>query len=242
MPSSTASSRSTPSRPSASPSPAPTREVRPLTPLQVERVAHDLDHRGYTSSAALVRLMAYTGLRPQEALALSWSAVGKQTLLVELANVDGELDRLKNRKRARRRSRTVELLPPVVDDLARWRRSNGRRSDDDLVFAHPRHGGLWKDEEYRTWRRLTYVPSAQNVGLPSRRPYDLRHTWVSLRIAEGRLSIAEIAEEIGDIPSTVLDTYAHVIREWRGRRHLNIEVEIRRARARCERRGRGLEC
>lgn len=77
---------------------------------------------------------------------------------------------------------------------------------------------------------MVYVPSAENVTLPSRRPYDLRHTWVSLRIAEGRLSIAEIAEQLGDIPSTVLDTYAHVLHEWRRHRHV-VEAEIRRARS-----------
>jgi integrase len=77
-----------------------------------------------------------------------------------------------------------------------------------------------------------YVPSAENVGLPSRRPYDLRHTWASLRIAEGRLSIAEIAEQLGDKTSTVLDTYTHVMNEWRGRRSPDDETEIHRARQR----------
>ena len=87
------------------PSPAPSREARPLTPFQVERLAANIEARGYAMSAVLVRLMAYTGLRPQEALALHWYAVRDQTLLVELANADGEIDRLKNRKRARKRSR-----------------------------------------------------------------------------------------------------------------------------------------
>jgi len=49
----------------------------------------DLERGGSRLSAVLVRLMAYTGLRPQEALALHWYAVRKATLLVELANADG---------------------------------------------------------------------------------------------------------------------------------------------------------
>src|SRR4051794_28574746 len=183
-------------------------------------------------SAVLVRLMAYTGLRPQEALALHWYAVGERTLLVELANADGELERLKNRKRSRKRSRTVDLLGPVREDLAAWRAVKGERSDGDLVFPHEVFGGLWLSEHYRTWRRRIYVPSAENVGLPSPRPYDLRHTWASLRIAEGRLSVAEIAEQMGDKTSTVLDVYTHVMNEWRHRRNIDIEKEIRRARAR----------
>jgi len=219
------------------PSPGPTREARPLTPLQVERVAADLDTRGYAMSGVLVRLMAYTGLRPQEVLALHWYAVRERTLLVELANADGELERLKNRKRSRKRSRTVDLMQPVRDDLAAWRRESGAPPDNALVFPHTTHGGLWLDEHYRTWRRRIYVPSAGRVQLPSKRPYDLRHTWASLRIAEKRLSIAEVAEQLGDKTSTVLDSYTHVINEWRGRRSVDIEAEIRRARA-AVRRGR----
>lgn len=176
--------------------------------------------------------MAYTGLRPQEALAIHWYAVRDQTLLVELANADGELERLKNRKRSRKRSRTVDLVAAVQQDLAEFRRACGHPGDDHLLFPHELHGGLWLDEHYRTWRRRIYVPSAENVGLPSKRPYDLRHTWTSLRIAEKRLSIAEIAEQLGDKTSTVLDTYTHVLNEWRGRGALDIEAEIRKARGR----------
>ena len=214
------------------PSPGPAREAHALTPLQVERLAANLDARGYVRSAVLVRVMAYTGLRPQEALALHWYAVRDRTLLVELANADGELERLKNRKRSRKRSRTVDLMGPLQEDLAAFRRACGNPHDDDLVFPHELHGGLWLDEHYRTWRRRIYMPSAENVGLPTKRPYDLRHTWTSLRIAEKRLSIAEIAEQLGDKTSTVLDTYTHVLNEWRGRGNLDVEAEIRRARQR----------
>lgn len=214
------------------PAKGPSREVHPLTPQQVEDLAYDIYRRGYDKSAALVRLMAYTGLRPQEALALHWYAVRERTVLVELANADGELDRLKNRKKSKKRSRSVDLFQPTVEDLAAWRRLPESKNPDGLVFPRDEHGGLWTGEAYRTWRRRIYIPSAQNVALPSTRPYDLRHTWTSLRIAEKKLSVAEIAEQLGDKASTMLDTYAHVIHEWRGRGSLNIEKEIRAARKR----------
>jgi integrase len=122
------------------PSPGPTREARPLTPLQVERLAADVAARGYAMSGVLVRVMAYTGLRPQEALALHWYAVRERTLLIEVANTEGELDRLKNRKRSRKRSRTVDLVEPVREDLAGWRRIAEASSDQGLVFPHSTHG------------------------------------------------------------------------------------------------------
>lgn len=214
------------------PATEPQGEAIPLTPWQVERLAKDIRDRGYTMSAVLVRLLAYTGLRPQEALALRWFEVRDLTLLVEFGNADGKLVRLKNRKRSRRRSRTVELFGALKSDLKAWRALSTASGDRDHVFPHPEHGGLWSDEEYRTWRRRIYKPSAENVDLPTLKPYDLRHTWVSLRIAEQRLSIAEIAEQLGDKISTMLDVYTHVINEYRGRRALNIEKEIERARTR----------
>jgi len=50
-----------------------------------------------------------------------------------------------------------------------------------------------------------------------------------LLIAEKRLSIAEIAEQLGDKTSTVLDTYTHMLNEWRGAGPVDIEAEIRAA-------------
>ena len=214
------------------PTKGPSREARPLTPLQVERLAGDLDARGYAMSAVMVRVMAYTGVRPQEALALHWYAVRDRTLLVELANADGELDRLKNRKRSRKRSRTVDLMRPVIEDLAEWRATTPHPADSDLVFPHEALGGLWLEEHYKTWRRRIYVPSAENVGLPTPRPYDLRHTFASLLIAEKKLSIVEVSEQLGDKTSTVLDVYTHVMREWRHRTGIDVAREIQRARRR----------
>ena len=135
------------------PSPGPSRVARPLTPLQVERIVADLERRGHRMSAVLVRLMGYTGLRPQEALALHWYAVRDRTLLVELANTDGQLDRLKNRKRSRRRSRTVDLIAPIRRDLRAWRQESGAPDDGALVFPHEIHRRLWLGDEYRNWRR-----------------------------------------------------------------------------------------
>jgi integrase len=216
------------------PSPGPSQVAQPLSPLQVERLAAHLERRGLRTSAVLVRLMAYTGLRPQEALGLHWYAIRQNTLLVEVANTDGELDKLKNRKRSRKRSRSVDLMKVVRQDLADWRVDQGHPPDPEIVFPHPKDGGLWLDKHYRNWRRRTYIPSAEKMELPTNRPYDLRHTWTSLRIAEKKLSIAEIAEQLGDQTSTVLDVYAHVMHEWRGRRSIDIEAEIRRARKRAD--------
>lgn len=128
-----------------------------MTPVEVERLADDIAARGYEMSAVLVRLMAYTGLRPQEALGLQWRAVGTATLLVDVANADGELDRLKNRKRSRKRSRTVDLMHPVREDLDAYRRSQVRPQN--------RHAGVPESPTRRALDRR---------GVPDVAPTDLR--------------------------------------------------------------------
>jgi antitoxin FitA len=45
------------------------------------------------------------------------------------------------------------------------------------------------------------------------RPYDLRHGFASLLIAEGRLSIIEIASQLGHNPTVCLGIYGHEMGE-----------------------------
>jgi integrase len=45
------------------------------------------------------------------------------------------------------------------------------------------------------------------------RPYALRHAFASLLIAEGRLSIVEIAAQLGHNPTVRLDIYGHELAE-----------------------------
>jgi hypothetical protein len=62
------------------------------------------------------------------------------------------------------------------------------------------------------------------------RPYDLRHAFCSLLIAEG-LSVVEVARQAGHAPTMTLDTYAHVMADLDGSERVPAEAAIRTARA-----------
>ncbi len=67
------------------------REVRPLPPITIERlraVAAKRRKHG-ARDATLIGLLAYAGLRPQEAQALCWGDIRERTLLIEKA-ADGQ--------------------------------------------------------------------------------------------------------------------------------------------------------
>ena len=98
-----------------------------------------------------------------------------------------------------------------------------------LVFPG-RGGGPWGDDAWRYWRRRVYAPAAKAAGLPSPvRPYDLRHSFVSLLLAEGA-NVVEIARQAGHSPTMTLSTYAHLFDEAAGAERVSAEDEIRRAR------------
>ena len=180
----------------------------PLPPTVVERIRGVLLADGRLRDATLVSVLAYAGLRPGEALALMWGHVRQRTLLIESAVSLGELRDTKTGQR-----RTVRVLAPLAHDLNEWRLACGRPSDEELVFPD-RRGGLWTAETYRNWRRRIYTPAAVACRVTNTRPYDLRHSFVSLLIHEGR-SVVDVARQAGHSPTMSLDTTATSSTSWR---------------------------
>jgi integrase len=203
------------------------RQVRDaLGPRQIEAIRANLDIR----DATLVSVLAYAGLRPGEALALRWGDVRDRTVVVERAASLGEIKSTKTGA-----VRAVKILAPLANDLSRWRLAAGRPADTALVFPNA-HGGVWAAEDYKNWRRRKFRTAVAAAGLPATtRPYDLRHAFCSLLLAEGR-SIIEVAAQMGHAPTMTLDTYGHVIAEMEGDERVSAEDAITRTRQREQRR------
>src|SRR5215210_5805842 len=177
--------------------------VQAISPESIEVMRARLLEQDKLRDATLLSVLAYAGLRPQEALALEWRHVRERTMLVERALSDGQLKALKNR----RQPRAVELLSPLREDLAEWRRSS--LSTPVAPVFPAASGAFWRESDWRNWRKRSYKPVAESVGIDGARPYDLRHAFASLLIYEGRLSVVDIAAQLGHNPTVCLDTYAH---------------------------------
>jgi integrase len=193
----------------------------------VEEIRRRFLARGRRRDATLVSVLAYAGLRPGEALALRWGDVGERTILVDRAVALGDVKGTKTGKR-----RSVRLLAPLAVDLAEWRLARGRPDDDALVFPR-KDGRVWMEEDWRNWRQRVFAPVATAVGLDRFRPYDLRHSFVSLLFAEGR-TVIEVARQAGHSPTMALATYGHVIEELEGGERRPAEDVIREARVGAE--------
>jgi integrase len=189
------------------------RRVIALTVEQVEALLGHLRDDAGADAAMLAELIAYSGARPQDALAVPHRHVGRSTIVYADKNVDGDV--VPGSKTGLEKIRSVRLLRNLRADLLAHRMAAGNPAGAALIVARA-DGGPWREHDYRNWYRRHFRPAAVAAGVPHAVPYDLRHTCASLRLAEQRLSLQELAEEMGHGVQVLAETYAHVIADLRG--------------------------
>jgi integrase len=201
-------------------------EVRPLAPAVVESMRTYLADDGSENplrDATLVSVLAYAGLRPGEALALRWGDVRENTILVQRSISYGEEKATKTKA-----NRTVRLLDPLRRDLAEWRLASGRPPDTALVFPGSDERA-WTLPAYQSWRRRAFARAIKASGLEHARPYDLRHSFASLLLHEGR-NVIYVSRQLGHDARLTLTVYGHVIEELDGAPQTDAASAIRVAR------------
>jgi integrase len=178
------------------------REVKPLAPVTLEAMRAAANPR----NATLISVLAYAGLRPQEALALQWGDVRERRLLIQRAVSLGQEKDTKTRAH-----RTVRLLAPLREHLLAWRLRSGRPGARALVFPGP-EGRLWSKTTYDNWRKRAFDRACAAAEVEGATPYALRHSFASLLLHEGR-SVVYVARQLGHDAGLTLTTYGHVIDE-----------------------------
>jgi integrase len=153
----------------------------------------------------MVSLIAATGLRIGELLALRWSALDLVggTLSVRESVFEGKFQSPKT-QRARR---TIPLGPRAVAVLKRHREVAIRREPDHLVFGNTR------GEPFREAKLLQRVlqPAASQVGLGRLTWHQFRHIHSSL-LNDLRVPAKIAQEQLGHASvSTTLGIYTHVV-------------------------------
>jgi integrase len=194
-------------------------EAQALSPNTVEAMRSALGSR----DATLISVLAYAGLRPGEALGLRWRDIRDRTLLVQRSVSLGEEADTKTRQH-----RTVRLLAPLASDLHHWRVAAGSADDSELVFPG-RDDRPWTQAAYQSWRRRAFHRATQAAGLAHARPYDLRHSFASLLLHEGR-SVIYVARQLGHDARLTLTRYGHVIDELEDMPRIEAEAAIANAR------------
>jgi integrase len=207
----------------------PARAISAAVVGQRRRARYGLPAPGTPQSrrrdALIVSLLAYAGLRPGEVRGLRFSDVRENTIVVQrAANPDGSSKPTKNE-----RHRAVRLLPSLTREVREYRLAVGRPSPNKLLLRND-EGEAWDKNAWQMWRVDRWAPACRAVGLdPLPRPYDLRHSFASLLLAEGRQPVW-VARQLGHSLSVLLSTYAHLIDEYAELERIDADAEIVAAR------------
>lgn len=152
--------------------------------------------------APFLLLLARTGLRIGEAVALQWDAVdvSRRVLDIKRSWVDGHMLIPKSNRR-----RTVDMSQQLTEALAGIRAV--RTDTHPWVFLS--HTGTMVDpDNFRTrdWAKIVTA-----AGLPDCTPNHLRHTFASLLLQNGA-SLVYVKEQMGHHSIRVtVDTYGHLV-------------------------------
>lgn len=217
----------------------PRRAVRPFAPVVIERIRLAVAGREVKArsgrradgDALMIALMAYAGLRPQEALALEWGDVGDRVLTVDKATSFGEQKATKTEG-----VRTVPIAPSLMAEIDKWRAVAGEPTDHALIFPGAQ-AALWSHSAYNNWRSRVWKVAVNEVAasdpnlapLAKATPYACRHSFVSLHLRAGEDPL-RVATWAGHSPAVMWRHYAHVIEDMKGGKTVPVEQQIAAAR------------
>jgi len=177
---------------------------------EVERVAAELS----IIYAALIVVLACTGMRPEEAFGIEWRDVDFDHRILHLSRrfTRGRLkEGLKSQP-----DRDVRFGPRVERAL----KSIPRRLDTRIVFCTPM--GSHTDDS--AFRNREWLPALRASGLPHHRLYDLRVSFITWALQNGN-SPAEVAEHCGTSIAQIDATYSRPTNHALERLALSVDSE-----------------
>ena len=169
-----------------------------------ERLAKLLKHLD-EPHRTMVSLIAATGLRIGELLALRWSALDLDggNLAVRESVFEGKFQPPKTQTAVR----TIPLGPHAVAALKSHRERVSRRTSTDLVFGN-RNGDPLRESKLLT---KMLQPAAETVGLGRVTWHQFRHIHSSL-LNDLKVPVKITQEQLGHASvSTTLSIYTHVV-------------------------------
>jgi integrase len=165
---------------------------------------------------SLWHLLALTGLRRGEALALKWSDVdfdhGRLAVQRQRVMKGSEVEERPQTKTGK--SRPISIDAATVDVL---RRQSAQQLDEAAEWdeAWVGDGHIFGHENGEPWNpnRITklFDMAVRTVDVPRIRLHDLRHTWATLALRAG-VHPKVVQERLGHANiSITMDTYSHVL-------------------------------
>lgn len=187
----------------------------PLSPDERDTILADIKERYAASVYAYFLFAFYTGMRPEEIIALRWSDIDWPNQMVRVQRVrtfkGSERDGSKTHT-----ERDVDLLPQALEALALMKPHTfmlkiKREKDSDTaadIFQNPITGKPWHDE--RSQRDTYWRPCLIRLGVRWRKPYNCRHTYATAALMRG-VPPAYVAAQLGHSLKMLFEKYARWI-------------------------------
>ncbi|WP_446936272.1 site-specific integrase [Lysinibacillus fusiformis] len=168
---------------------------------------------------ALLRLLAFTGMRKSEVLALTWQDLNlvENELIINKAVGRGKHSKLYLKPTKTGHPRIIKLDDETIDVLSEWRKRQtleyfklgiNTMNPKQLIFSNS------KNEFIQLGQIQKWMYSVQNKhSLKRVTPHGLRHTHCSL-LFEAGATIKEVQDRLGHTDvKTTMDIYTHVTKK-----------------------------
>lgn len=195
----------------------PARSAQRVTAWTPSELARFLEHVREVDPRhfAMWRLAAVSGIRRGELAGLTWRALD-----LDAARLEVSQQLLPTRggvsfgpPKSRRSRRTIALDAETVEAFREHRDVQlterdfalDAYEDQDLVFANEL-GGAIHPQQLTAW----FSQLRKAAGIRTGSLHILRHTAITLMLTNG-IPIHVVAARVGDTPTTILNTYAHLL-------------------------------
>lgn len=184
----------------------------PLTVAERDRILADMLERYDRRVWAYFAFAFYTGMRPEEIIALRWGDVDWNAGLVRIQRV--RTFRGSEREGSKTHAeRDVDLNQPAIEALQAMKAytflKRDKAGEEVDLFENPVTAAPWHDE--RSQRDHYWKPTLRRLGIRARRPYATRHTYATASL-QGEVNPSYVAAQLGHANTKMLfENYARWI-------------------------------
>ena len=189
------------------------RKPDPLSAAERDKILEDMARHYDERVVAYFRFAFFTGMRPEEMIALRWTDI-------DWASGVARVQRVRTFKGSERDGtkthtvRDVDLTEPALAALQVMKPYTYLKTKaEGDIFEHPVEGKPWHDD--RAQRDTFWKPSLRRAGVRLRRAYCTRHTFATVTLMAG-IKPAYIAAQLGHSLQMLLSTYTRWMPESDG--------------------------
>ena len=138
-----------------------------------------------------------TGLRTGELIGLKWESINfyDKVIYVQHNVTRGKLTTPKSkasRRFVRMSNELIKSLEKQRLQVKEWKLKHGWKDMSEWVFPNEEGGFV----NYDSFLKQIWHRAIEKAGMAGKTPYDMRHTYATLRLSAGHL-IAEVSKEMG---------------------------------------------